>query len=250
MKLIQLNIWQGRLLDQIIAFLAREKPDIVCLQEVYSSTLDTSFLSSFHSLEHIKAQFPDYSVFFSPTQQMRVLDNDVFYGNAILSRFPLEDTETIFIDGNYEVQTTAHDANFNIRNLQRATVRLSDEQKVYVLNHHGYWEQNPVGSAVTIEKMQQVADTVANTGRPLILAGDFNITPYSPAMQPIHKLLQDLTEEHELATTLSIFSKINAVACDYICISEDIIPSSFGVKETIVSDHLALALEFDLPQSN
>ncbi|HSD55555.1 MAG TPA: endonuclease/exonuclease/phosphatase family protein [Candidatus Saccharimonadales bacterium] len=67
MKLVQLNIWQGRLIDHVATLLKHEQPDIICLQEVYSSKLANPLLPFFAGLERIRAAFPDYHVFFSPT---------------------------------------------------------------------------------------------------------------------------------------------------------------------------------------
>ena len=245
MKLIQLNIWQGRFIDQVVAFLRAEQPDIMCLQEVYSSDLRTPVLPFFAGLEHIKQAFPDYHVFFAPTQDMQVLGHTVSLGNAIVSRFPLEDTKTTFIYNQYGSFSKPDDTMMNIRNLQTAMVRVG-ERALRVANHHGYWEPNATGSEVTVEAMQKVADVLTKMERPLILTGDFNINSASPAMKPIQAQLQDLTQEYSLETTLSSFGKVKNVACDHICVSDDIDVQSFITSEALVSDHLALVLTFGL----
>lgn len=246
MKLVQLNIWQGRFTEQIKAFLAHEQPDIICLQEVYSSSLDTPLMPFFNALEQIHACVPDYHVFFSPVHKFSVLGEEVQYGNAILSRLPLSDTEVFFVNGEYTVVDIAAHMDSNIRNVQRATIQLENGKKLCLINHHGYWEPSAIGSDITIEKMQKVADIITSSPRPLLFAGDLQIISDSPAMNPIKAQLRDLTGEYKLATTLSSFGKVKGVACDHICVSEEIQVQSFEASEILVSDHLALVTEFDV----
>ena len=250
MKLVQLNIWQGRLLRQAIDLLEDEQPDIICLQEVHSCEQDTSPLFEFfeflQSLEAIQAKFPGYHTFFAPTYDMTILGSKILYGNAVLSRYPIVNQDTFFISGEYRSYQTLEDFELNTRSLQRAIIQLDDGRSLCLLNHHGYWASNPLGSETTVGKMQAVADIIASSPSPLIFAGDLNITPDSPAMQPVHKLLRNLTQENRVATTLSPIRKLPDVACDHICISEGIDVQNFVVSERVVSDHKALILEFSL----
>jgi endonuclease/exonuclease/phosphatase family metal-dependent hydrolase len=246
MKLIQLNIWQGRFIDQITQWLQQEQPDILCMQEVYSCQPIIELLPFFSSLERITAAFPTYHVFFSPAHTMSVAGSDVTMGNVILSRYPLEDTETFFISERYVRWNTEDEYVPNIRNLQRATVRLGKDQAFTLMNHHGYWEPTPMGSETTVVKTKQVAAIVAESSQPLILAGDLNISADSPAMKPLHALLRDLTQEYKLRTTLSSFGKVKDVPCDHICVSEGVEVREFAAGKALISDHLPLLMHFDI----
>jgi len=246
MKIVQLNIWQGRFIDQVTTFLKQEQPDIICLQEVYSSRLTNPLMPFFAGLERIQAMFPDYHVFFSPTHQMKVLGEPVAMGNAIFSRLPLSNTETIFINGQFHEFAADSELQPNTRNLQRAQVELPNGKQLTVINHHGYWEPNAIGSEITVQKMQLVADVVESSPKPVVFTGDLNISYVSPAMKPLQILLNDLTLQHQTITTLSQFGKVKDVPCDHICISDGIIEESFTVKDNLVSDHLPLVLEFDI----
>lgn len=247
MKLIQLNIWQGRLLGQIATFLQDEQPDILCLQEVYSSKLSTPLLPFFSGLERISLALPEgYSTYFSPVSSTQVLGEEVRYGNAILSRYPLTDMETFEINEHFQKVSRQQEMSHNARNLQRVTVQLPRGKELYLLNHHGYWEPSDVGSDITVQKMQKVADIVEHSGRPLILTGDLQIASYSPAMHSLQAQLRDLTQEYTLPTTLSSFGKVKNVACDHICVSNGITVHTFQASDALISDHLALIMEFDL----
>lgn len=245
MRLIQLNAWGGRFINQINAFLKDQNPDIICLQEVYSSQLDTPLLPYFNCLERIQASVPDFHVFFSGVHEVTILGVKVTYGNAILSRYPLDNNETFFINGAYRAINSLSEMDSNIRNAQRATVRLP-HGSFSLINHHAYWEPNSIGSNITVEKMQKIAKIVQDSPRPLILAGDLQVTAESPAMKPLQSSLRDLTMEHNLTTTLSSFSMVTDVACDHICVSDDVNVENFQASDTLVSDHKALILDFKI----
>jgi endonuclease/exonuclease/phosphatase family metal-dependent hydrolase len=245
MKLIQLNIWQGRLLRQALAYLEQEKPDLICLQEVYSSQIDLPGYEFLCSFEKIQAVLPDFHNFFSPCYEMSILDRTFEFGNALFSRYPLSDKKTFFICQNYQSFTSFDNYSSNIRNLQLATIDLP-EKKFWIANHHAYWEINPMGSDTSVHSMEKVAGHLKTFSRPLVFAGDLNVISESPAMRPIQDQLLDLTQQYALPTTLSEFGKVANVACDHICISEGIAVQSFKSGKTLVSDHLPLILEFDL----
>ena len=246
MRLVQLNIWQGRLLQQVISHLKELNPDIVCLQEVYSSELDTSMMPFYRSIERISAEMPDYHVYFSPTLGMQVLGQEVFYGIAFLSRLPIKSKETFDINETYAFVNSAATMKVNTRNLQRVELEMPDGRSLWVANHHGYWEMNPIGSQQTIDCMQKVADILSDTPRPLIFAGDLNIIASSPAMKPIHNLLTDLTDIHGLTNTLTSLGKVADVPCDHVCISKEIMVNNYELSPRLVSDHAAVILDFDI----
>jgi exonuclease III len=40
MKLVQVNVWMGRLTPTLIKFIKDEQPDIICMQEVFVSPVE------------------------------------------------------------------------------------------------------------------------------------------------------------------------------------------------------------------
>ena len=253
MKLMQLNIWQGRLLRQALDFLEQEKPDILCMQEVYSSGINSVDLDFFGSFERIKELFPGYNGYFSANFDIPVFGQKVSYGNALISSFPLLKTETIYTSGEFHSfnifgEFTEYEGENNriAYNVQKVTVQTGEDKTFCLLNHHGYWLPNRMGSELSVEKMEIVADIIRLSPRPLIFVGDLNVVAESPAMKPIQSILHDLTQEYGLQTTLSELGKVKNVACDHVSISEGIKVQNFGTRNSLESDHKALVLEFDL----
>jgi endonuclease/exonuclease/phosphatase family metal-dependent hydrolase len=119
-----LNIWIGKLIQQIVSLVESEQPDILCLQEVYSSgdkpvrTPDIMF----NSLEIIKMASRHKHWFFAPTFLV-VCDGISFnFGNAIISKYLIEDQQTLFING----------------------------KSIIPGNHNSYWQKDPPGNQTTI----------------------------------------------------------------------------------------------------
>jgi endonuclease/exonuclease/phosphatase family metal-dependent hydrolase len=205
----------------------------------------------FGSFDKIQALFSDYHGYFSANYDLPMFDQKVRYGNALLSRFPLSDTEEFFISGHYHSHQTssefaADEGQKEASNLQRVSVKVNDEKSFCLINHHGYWEPSDMGSEISVQKMERVAEIIKTSTRPLIFAGDLNVIPASPAMQPIQALLRDLTQEYNVPTTLSELGKIPNVSCDHICVSDGVEIKSFAVSDALVSDHKALIMEFDV----
>ena len=247
MKLLQLNIWAGRLLNPILKLVEEEQPDILCLQEVYSSS-DTMLKVNggmYSSLELIKQKAGHDHSFLSPTFSLNLSNHKLYFGNAVISRFPLANTKEVFVCSEYAAEIDLTQREPNIRNLQIVTAQIDGESLV-IANHHGYWDRDPLGNQTSIDCMQKVADALKPVQGPLVLAGDLNLKPPSPAMRVFDGFLEDLTATYNVKSTLSLVSPYGDVACDHILVSPQIKVNGFRVAEAIVSDHKALILDFDL----
>lgn len=247
MKLIQLNVWSGKLSLQVCRFLKQQNADILCLQEVYAGNkeLGGMFAEEFALLDSIQTASDLEHTFFSPTWTIDLLGQRVPFGNAILSCFPLEQQATHFIHGQLHHKASPTDSITNTRNLQTARVAIGD-RRLSIANHHAYWDISPMGNEVSVEKMHRVRAILEKLPQPLITAGDMNVKSVSPAMHVFDGFLKDLTAVHQVQTTLSSLGKVKDVDCDHILVSPDINVQNFTVSEELVSDHKALILEFEL----
>lgn len=247
MKLLQLNVWMGRLTRQMLPLIERERPDIITTQEMFSANGIVGLPdNTFHLLELMKERCEYTSVFFSPIYEAVYADVTVGCGNAILSKFPFSEQKTIFTNG--EFNRHQKDAVFesNIRNGQIALVTMPDGRTFSVVNHHGYWEPNPVGSEKTTQSLQKLTNEVQKLSGPIIFAGDLNINPGTPAMQLFNDYLTDLTATHNITDTMSVLCKVPGVAPDHILVNEGVVVKEFRVLDDLVSDHKALVLDFEI----
>jgi endonuclease/exonuclease/phosphatase family metal-dependent hydrolase len=199
----------------------------------------------FSNLEAILETNKFNSHYFSPAFNFTYQGKPVNHGNAILSRFSLEDCETHFINGEGPEPLNPYEREPNIRNLQIAKVKL-DGIDLAVSNHHGYWHENPLGDEISVERMRLVADYLKALSSPIILTGDFNLKSGSPAMNVFNNFLEDLNVRFDVKNTLSPLRKLGPIDCDHVFISPEIKVLDYRIRDELVSDHKALVLDFDL----
>ncbi len=239
MKLIQLNVWGGKLGFQIADLMRAEKPDIVCLQEVNDIDGPRDYL--FASLDDIaEAAGLEYR-YMSPVDRSRYQKRWLSYGNAILSREPLTSTETVFTLGKLnEDFDLALEPELESRNMQHVTLAGG----LHIFNHHGLFvPSGKHGTPETDRQMGLIYDQIAAANGPVIFCGDLNLAPDTPAIQRFSDLLTNLSVD--LGCTYSWLS-IQKVVCDYVFVNNQVKVHSFRMSEELVSDHNALILEFDV----
>jgi endonuclease/exonuclease/phosphatase family metal-dependent hydrolase len=243
-KLVQLNAWGGRLEHLIEDFLEAERPDLLCLQEVISfSAAQRSGL--FVTLENIQRQYDLPHEGFGPVFSFDYMNGTAKFGNAILSRMPIQRNETVFTHMEHTDNFVWGDPGNNARNFVHAVIEV-DGRQCHVITHHGYWVRNHKnGTEETIEQVQQIADYIAGLSGPVILTGDFNLVPDSKSLQPLNKLLRNLSADFKLTTTRNQLT-FKTEVCDYIFVNQEVNVENFKASSTIVSDHQALILEFSL----
>ena len=246
MKLLQLNFWLGNLMHPAFQFIEAEQPDIICAQEILSSDVANPLYDTYQLHQRLSERYA-YS-FFAPTYGFISFGEKVELGNAIYSKYPLDNQQIVFSHGEYVPLQNVGSYARNIRNLQTCLVALPDGSKLFVANHHGFHDLDPSGNEETSEAMRKVASTLAQINGPLIFAGDLNINPSSQALTELKGLgLRNLTQEKAIATTLGPLSRVpNDVACDYIFVSKAVEVIDFYVSEESVSDHKAVVLKFEL----
>lgn len=242
MKLLQLNSWQMRLAKNIIDLMRDESPDIVCLQEVFQTEGELGYITSLKSLQE-KTHYPHQ--YYSPFYSFVSMDEEVEFGNAILSRPTISSRNTIFTSGVYKNNFTFSHDDYNVRNMQHVIVDCHGTA-INVLNHHGFHvPKHKDGDSHTLAACQQIADYIEGLQGPVILTGDFNLLPDSESLNILNKRLRNLSIEHDLQTTRNDLTVKDEV-CDYIFVNDMIKVHDFYVSDKIVSDHQGLLLDFSV----
>lgn len=243
MKLLQLNAWGGRLEPQISDLLASEKPDMLCLQEVIGFSKNGSGL--FLSLEVIQEQFNLPYAVFSPVFSFQYMKGTANFGNAILSKFPIDTSKTIFTHMEHKNDFMWGEDSSNVRNFIHAEVNISGKA-CHVITHHGFWvPEHKNGTKDTEEQMKILTKYIKELAGPVILAGDFNLNPTSASLTGLNALLTNLSVKHRLKTTRTVLT-YKTETCDYIFVNDQVKVRKFWASEKIVSDHKALILQFGL----
>ena len=243
MKILQLNIWGGRLGRNISNMLAREAADILCLQEVVSVPGGGSFF--FEDLEEIQT-YADYkNVYHTPSGELNFMRRRATYGNAILSRKPFKNTASLYtylekVNDFDFLEDTDYNAG---RSLQHVTVDY-DGQQLHILNHHGYHlNSHKNGDDETLRQCGLIADYIKGLEGSVVLCGDFNLVPTSESLELINKVLVNHVKDKGIISTRTPLTH-KTEACDFIFTSPNIEVKNFQVLDDIVSDHKALTIEF------
>lgn len=242
MKILQLNVWMGKVEGNLRRFLENNDFDVICMQEVFASQsreqhvsrlcFDLSQIAKASRLEH---------VFFSPNWSFDIAGGQCSLGNLILSRIQITSTHSEFVNGEYREHITLGAVPSNSLNIQ--IVKL--ENGFTIVNHHGFWRPNPIGDEETVKAFTKVGEVVKKLEGPVVMCGDLNVIHESPAMRPLD-FLRDLTHENQIPTTLSGLKYDGLVPCDHIMINDQVKAENFTVYPDLVSDHLALSAEVKL----
>jgi endonuclease/exonuclease/phosphatase family metal-dependent hydrolase len=248
-KFMQINLWSGRIQRPILKLIEQEAPDVIFAQEVMSYPGEIHHSSPWYSWRTPQLMAESGKLghtFFSPSTTYAMFDHKLSYGNAIFAKYPLSLTSTHYTGGSgpeHFDQPSAVDHN-TTRNFQHAIIEM-DGKKLNLINHHGHWMNQPLGNETSIERLQLLADFIATLEGPIVMAGDLNLSPDSPAIQ--HFL--DATQLVDVATrrgatTLSKAHYVDRpVICDYILISPELALNDVQIIDAVVSDHKAIVAQ-------
>lgn len=239
MKILQLNVWMGKVEGNLRCFLENNDFDVICMQEVFASQSREQHLSRlcFDLSQIVKASGLEYS-FFSPNWSSQIAGGTFEEGNLILSRIPFVETRSEFVNGGYKPDMVLGKTIGNNLNIQIARL----ENGFTVVNHHGFWLPQPMGNEDAVRAFERVGQIVQKLEGPVVMCGDLNNIYESPAMRPLD-FLRDLTHEYHVKNTLSGLKFDGEVACDHILVSLDVNVVDFIVYPDLVSDHFALSAD-------
>ena len=245
LKLVQLNAWWGGKIDGRLAdFLKEEDADVLCLQEAssYDKATETGMLLPVEKIKQI-AGFKHIA--FAPMHRMNFMSGKITFGNAILSKVPLSEEHVIYTNLQYKDDFDFEKDDFNVRNLLHCQIKV-DREIVHILTHHGHHiPHHKNGNKETMRQMQEISDYISTLNGPIILTGDFNLAPRSKSIGIIEKKLTNLSTLNKLKTTRNILTNKSEV-CDYIFVNGAVKVSKFVASDAVVSDHMALIMEFDI----
>ena len=242
MKILQLNIWGGKLDKQIFELIEREKPDIACFQEAIIIQGEENLF--FASLAEIVGETNLKEWYFSPSWSFKHMNRKAEWGNAILSITPFLQKHSFFTNGEFKENFDLIDDDYNMRNLQHVVVE-SNGKKLHILNHHGHHlHQHKDGDAETMRQCKMIADYVKELEGDVVLTGDFNLSPHSESLEQLNAILTNHCIENDVQTTRTQLTHKTEV-CDYIFTSKDAKIKNFRVLPDIASDHSALMIEVE-----
>jgi len=246
MKIMQINLWMGRMAKGLMRYIEKEHPDVICMQEVSNADFEVMLPDRmFDILARIKEVSGLEHEYFSPRYSIDVAGGTAPFGNAILSRFPFESTKTVQIEHTTVEHVTARSYQHNVNNLQ--VVRISANSVSWTIaNNHGHHELEPLGNHESVAAMLRIVDELKGVDGPLVFCGDLNVMPESPAMRVFDGWMDDIVAHSGVTTTLARVNVDRDVVCDHILVNDRVAVKSFKVDDVIISDHYPLVAELEV----
>jgi endonuclease/exonuclease/phosphatase family protein len=246
-KILQLNVWGGRIKDGLTNFIKEGNYDLICLQEAVWDRNHTKTLEYFmDTVDKIKEEANFKYDTRSSQFGISILNNIIHYesGNAILSKIPFKHSEEKILHGEYRFATNLDQYEHAVKHNLYTAQKVILENGLTVINYHGYWLKDPLGDETSVLCMRSVADMISSDKNPVVLCGDLNVIPEAKAMRELD-FLRDLTAIHNIPTTLRNIRFTKDVPCDHILISDNINYQDFEVIDAPISDHCALTVKIN-----
>lgn len=246
-KILQINVWGGRIKDGLTNFIAKNNYDIVCMQEAVWGDRDdflTLFIDTVDKIKNTAGFKYDYR---SSNFGITLLDGNARceQGNVILSKIPFEKTEELTVFGEYNLAHSPSTYQSITSNHRYTAQKVTLKDGFIILNYHGYWLIDPLGDDISVACMKTIADSIKNESLPIVMCGDLNVISEATCMRELD-FLKDLTKLNNVNTTLRNIRFKKDVACDHILVSHDIKYEKFEVINEPISDHKALSITVTL----
>jgi len=268
MKLLQLNIYQGKFLEEIIKFVKANGIDIVCMQEVTSGKWSHGGVSFYpDKILTLGANQSSVNIDCFTTLKKDLgyegevikfiaLKNDPesYEGNAIIYRnLQLLERSEIWMKP-YQEYEKVEDARADMQPRSALRLKFEKEGKTFeIITTHLAWGPTPYDEDYKVIQAERLHESLKHTENPFILTGDFNVSSDTKTAKTFNDLGRNLAVESNIKNTLN--ERTHAVrklfppglAVDYIFTTPGINVKSFRlVDEVDLSDHFGLLLEFDL----
>lgn len=247
MKLVNLNVWGGRVYKPLLKFLEEQSldTDIFCFQEVVQSPISmfsNGTKTDIHrDLLKILKRYSGFlgTPFLKGYDLKQKVDFDIAIGQAIFIKKDIKvlTSETIVVYGNRESTVMGEIKRekkkyLDIpRNMQIVTIKVNGK-KILIGNLHGFWM--PISkrdSSHRINQSKRIKEVFDPFKGPRILCGDFNLHPQTKSIKLLEENMRNLIVEYGITSTRSKLHKRT---------------NKFEVMNESVSDHLPLMLDFSV----
>lgn len=246
-KLLQLNIYNGHRLSDIIHYVKKHNFDILHLQEVSGGVVAEGAIDCFSLLTHALG----YNGYLVKTWKVEN-EPDSYFGNATFYKSELMPVskKTIWLKPYEEIPQIEGVADKVIENLPRAAhdmVFTLNGKKIHFINTHLAWGKTPFDKPYKIEQAKILAEYIESLNEPFVLTGDYNVVPKTEVVGLFDTLGANLVTKFHIKNTLNptlhrvkhLFPK--GLAVDYIHIARSLAVSDFDLVDSPdLSDHYGL----------
>lgn len=247
-KIIQINIYRGKFLNELVNFLKEQRPDFICAQEVTGGSQNLFEDKSINLFEFTRRELKMYGVY---NHDFTVSDRkDSFQANAVFCRFPIVGSKVLVLKPHEFVKNENVKKRVMFKKAPRhvldAIVAVAD-LKIHIMSWHGAWTAPPSDDTRTLGNAQLVVSYIKSLGnQPFILCGDLNNIIGSKTVGLIETVANNLMLGRDIKQTTH--PKIHKIVprgylVDYIFVSKHFKLQKLEVAEVTISDHLPVVAE-------
>jgi endonuclease/exonuclease/phosphatase family metal-dependent hydrolase len=230
--------------QELVGFLKKEKPDILCIGEMH----------------------PDYVELLKKSLDYAYVTTTNKSGKyeflAVYSNYPIKKSEEIVFADSFNANIYA-DININgsifrVYNVHLKTNKITDLTSEFIrpnldnkarVSYIKSMLRRFSAAAIEREKEAQIiAESIDKSPYPVILCGDFNDTPGSYTYRTLSKGLKDAFKEKGRGMGTTFAGNIPALKIDYIFVDERIEVKSHRIERILFSDHFPLIATLLLPK--
>lgn len=267
LKLLHLNIFQGKFLPQIIDFVKAHDFDILQFQEVSGGSMSKGGMWT-GAREDMTTANPEtvgidcfatikkelgYEGVLNVTTAKRH-DANSYIGNATFFKksIKLVDTRTIFLQPYAEQGDTPIPSKELPRSALITTFLLSGKEIPFI-NCHLAWGPDHKDEPYKLVQAKKLYEYLQNLHSSFILTGDFNVDKQSKIVSWFNTLAVNLVTQHDITNTLN--PNIHAakilfpigLGVDFAYATKDITVTDFHLVDTPdLSDHLGLSMTLEV----
>jgi endonuclease/exonuclease/phosphatase family metal-dependent hydrolase len=233
---------------QILDVIESQRPDLITMEEFGTDKLNSDSVIS--SLGKILKANSYYFKVYSQTPANR-------FGNAILSRYPIVDTGSFRTDRKLRTKVIFADIKYNgavirIYCIHLKAVNINIEAKKQYLNGEIELGKSPfvlgrIDTAFTKRTIQveAIRNHIKLCPYPFIIAGDFNDTPNSFAVNELGRGLKNAFTEKGAGLQTTYYAKL-PLRIDYVLASPQFDVLSYMAIDRKISDHKPVIIDVRL----
>lgn len=243
-KMIQVNIWKGQFLTELILFLRRESPDVITMQEVASGASNFWRNKHIDLFEYLRKRLRMDGVV---APLYHYADKQHCYtGNAIFTKGKILSQRVAWMIGRGEGVYTKHRRHDPVkvaRNIVDATITLRS-RTFHALSFHGAWTKDPVDTPRKLQQARNLAQYLKRLREPFVLGGDLNLPPSSRMIKMLDRAAYNAVRHSAIARTthptihVTAKTKPQGLIVDFIYISPHFKVLKIDAPLVAVSDHL------------
>lgn len=242
---------------EIFDLIMTQEPDILCIQEYYTSNLKGERQSDIS--KHL-AQFPHSDIYYTTDPA-----NKSGFGIATYSKVPVLKRSRIPFNSTYNAAMyTDHlilDDTIRVFNVHLQSIKFREDNYAFLdtarlkYSNEQIQEIKSIGSrlktAFTLraEQATMIANYIKESPHPVIVIGDFNDTPQSYAYRKIKKGLKDAFRQAGRGFGNTYAGELPSFRIDHIMMGEPLVPYQFKRIKTDCSDHFPITTLLYLPDS-